>query len=221
MKSKTMKKKMVQSAKPETAEPHYGRAAYVAVAFAAIFAASILVYLKVSHYKEKARIKAEAIYANPNAQVREAINAKLPEPKKNMARPTMEELRGKWFTSFGRNSVAEITLGDRVFEIIVTQDAQGRLRKYSRGVYYYDPKLGMLSLKHDRKMGEPREIPGVTYKILTTRPFTFFVLKESGSRHLHFTALEEDVSAKQFHPLFLYADPVGAPVLKFSPTEIK
>ncbi len=221
MKSKTMKQKMVKSKPSAMQDPSYGRAAFVAVAFAAVFAAGILVYLKVSHYKETESIKTEAALSDSELRAKKAINAKLPMLKQNMVRPSLEEIKGQWFTVFHGHSIAEVTLGDAVFEIIYTPDAQGRQRKYSRGVYYYDPKLGMLSLRPDRKMGEPAEIPGVRYKVLTMRPFTFYVLKEAESYDLHFTALEEDVAAKQFHPLFLYADYAGAPVLKFSPTEIK
>ncbi len=221
MKSKTMKKKMVNAHPEPTSEPAYGRAVFVAVAFAAVFAAGILTYLKISHYKEKESIRTENVPSASAVAVKDAIDSKLPEPKKNMARPSLKELKGTWLTNFGNNSIAEVTLGDKVFEIIFTQDAQGRQRKFSRGVFYYDPSLGMLSLRPDRKMGEPAKIPGVTYKVLTMRPFTFHVLKEAGSYDLHFTALEDDVIAKRFHPLFLYADYAGAPVLKFSPTEVK
>lgn len=221
MKSKTMKNKMPKHQPKKRVEPGFSGALLIAIVLAVLSASGILVYLKLSYWGKFQESKSVSVVSEKKMKIKDAINEKLPVKKRNMSRPSLEELKGKWFTVFNENAIAEITLGDKVFEIIFTQDAQGRERKYSRGIYYYDPKLGMLSLRPDRRMGEPEEIEGVRYKVLTARPFTFYVLREPGSRDLHFTALEEDVTAKQFHPLFLYADYSGAPVLKFSPTEIK
>lgn len=202
-------------------EPGFSGALLIAIVLGALSAAGILVYLKIAYWGKFHESPQVAVVSEKKKQINDAINAKLPSDKNNMDRPSLEQIKGKWFTAFNENAIAEITLGDKVFEIIFTQDSQGRERKYSRGIYYYDPKIGMLSLRPDRRMGEPTKIQGVRYKVLTARSFNFYVLREPGSRDLHFTALEEDVTAKKFHPLFLYADYAGAPVLKFSPTEIK
>lgn len=221
MKSKTMKNKMPKHAPKKRVEPGFGGAFLIAVVLAVISASAILIYLKLAYLAKYRADSAVPIVTAKQTTIKDAINEKLPIDKRNMDRPTLDALKGKWFTVFNEDSVAELTLGDKVFEIMVTQDPQGRQRKYSRGIYYYDEKEGMLSLRPDRRIGEPEAVKGVSYKVLTMRPFTFHVLSEPGSHDVHFTALERDVTAKQFHPLFLYADYSGAPVLKFSPTEIK
>lgn len=221
MKSKTMKNKMPKHQPKKRAEPGFGGAFLIAVVLAAITAAGVLVYFKLSYFGIINQDKKIPVVSAKQNKIKAAINAKLPSSKEQMARPALEEIKGKWFTTFQQHSIAQLTLGDRVFEIIYTQDEQGRERKYSRGIYYYDPKLGMLSLRPDSRMGEPAEIEGVRYKVLTSRPYTFYVLKEPGSHDLHLVAPEDKVQVMDTHPLFQYADYSGAPVLKFTPIEVK
>ncbi len=149
------------------------------------------------------------------------IQAKLPVPKDEMVIPSADGIAGKWSTKFGGSSIAEITLVNGRFELIYTNDPQGRARKYSKGNYKYDASTGRITLYPSKKAGTPKPIAGVSYKIMTLRHYDIFISKKSGEDGLYFTAPEAQIVAKNFHPLFLYADYEGAPVLKFSPVKLK
>lgn len=221
MKAKMMKKPMGGTDAGSVLGQSRSGAFLLMVAFAAVFASGVLIYLKVSHFREGETIIQKPLPSAAEVRVREAIQAKLPVGKNSMYIPDTRALEGRWYSRFAQDLVAEITLGAGAFEIVFTQDPQGRLRKYSRGIYEYDSKVGVLTLKPLKQAGAPVQIKGVSYKVLTMRPFDFYVLKQPGSPDLHLIAPERDVPGKSFHPLFLYADYAGAPVLKFSPTEVK
>ena len=218
MKSRILKNKLVGT-EPITKIGEKSNAAFfLAVAMAAVLGAGLLIYLKFSDFGSS-KIEVDRVVERRDTRAVDAIQSKLPTARDSMLVPDKNSLKGRWVTQFAENSIAEITFGDSSFQIIYTRDPQGRARKYSRGQYSYDVENGTLNLVPIRTMGAPDPVSGVFYKILTMRPYTFKLLKQAGNNALHFVALEQDVLAKAVHPLFLFADYSGAPVLEFSPVQ--
>ncbi len=219
MKAKMMKTKMTNLRGKSQQGVYTNAPVLVAMGFAGIFAGVVFLYLIFSHF-DKGSVEVDVSQPSQASVVQSGIQAKLPVKKTSMVAPKGSEISGRWFTRFGENAVAEIVFGDNdSFEIIFTQDPQGAVRKYSRGSFAYDESTGLLSLTPSAEAGEPQAIQGVSYKVLTMRPFDIFLLKESGAPDLHFIAPEEDILVKAVHPLFLFADYAGAPVLRFLPAQ--
>gem|GEM_PF-4679884 len=90
---------------------------------------------------------------------------------------------------------------DGAFELIVFQDQGGAARLYSRGAYSYDAGQGVLSLRPDPRLGEPEAISGVSYGVLTMRPYDIELRAGEDGRMIW---LPYGVTGRkdQFHPLF-------------------
>ncbi len=170
-------------------------------------------------------INSESQYENGNVKqqsaqqisIKKKMQAKLPSNKDDMIPPNASEIIGKWFSKFGKDSIAEITFINGRFELIYTDDPQGWFRKYSKGTYKYYEDSGKITLYPSNEFGKPKAIPGVSYKIMTLRHYDMFLLKQPNGRDIYFSAPETQLVSKNYHPLFLYTDYSGAPVLKFSP----
>ncbi len=194
---------------------------YLTLGLAALLTLAILGYKSFSNTEQPNRpaTKTREKPESSQAAMQKKIQAKLPNQKNKMVIPAKNELQGKWHTTFNQTARANLTITEKNFELIYTDDPKTRKRKYSRGFYKYNEKTGEITLYPSKKYGKPAPIPGVTYKILTTRHFNIFISKEQESSTLYLTAPEHEIISKSFHPLFLYADYTGAPVLKFSPIQ--
>ncbi len=177
--------------------------------------AIVMTYISVS--KNASKEETQTLPAMQRS-IQNKVQAKLPAPQAEMIMPKSKDIAGKWFTKFGKSSIAEITLVKGRFELIYTDDPQGRARKYSKGKYKYDENKGKITLYPSKAAGAPKPISGVTYKRLTLRHYDIFISKERGGSDIYFTAPDFQIISKNFHPLFLYADYAGAPVLRFSPS---
>ncbi len=201
-------------------------ALFAAIAFAALLSVAILLYVKFSHFGEDAdNVDAVQVIGGEapmptQERIKQDIQAKLPIEKQDMVTPKLSEIRGKWFTTFNEHSIAEITIADGQFELIYTQDPQGRARRYSRGNIKYNEKNGYIRLYPSKEAGPPKPIRGVTYKVMTMRYYDIQLFKNPKEADLYFVAPQYQVLSKRFHPLFLHADFSGAPVLKFSPVQV-
>ena len=215
-----MKEKLLKPQKSNKFDSQDCSTLFFAVGFAALLTLGILGYLKLSGIENKT-VEITSIPNKRQLIMQEKIQIKLPALKNKMLIPLADELVGKWFTTFGASSIAELTMVNNNFELIYTSDSQGRIRKYSRGNYKYDEQSGKITLYPSKEAGKPKEIKGVGYKILTMRHYDIFISKKSDDYNLYFLAPEYEIASKNFHPLFLYADYEGAPVLKFSPVKIK
>ncbi len=182
----------------------------------ALFIAITLTYVAVNKNTPKEEVQSLSAM---QSSIQDKVQAKLPALKNEMTAPKENELIGKWVTKFGASSIAEITLVSGKFELIYTDDPQGRARKYSKGNYKYDEKVGKITLYPSKAAGAPKPISGVAYKIMTLRHYDIFISRKSGEQDIYFTAPDFQIISKNFHPLFLYADYAGAPVLKFSPVQ--
>ncbi len=193
---------------------------FFAIGFSALLTIIIIGYIKLSGMEDKV-VEIIPVSNERQIKIQEQIQAKLPIQEDKMIPPPIGELKGRWFTTFGTSSIAEITIAaNNQFELIYTSDPQGRARKYSKGSYKYDEKSGKITLYPSKKAGKPKAIKGVSYRILTMRHYDIFISKNPGEHDLYFTAPKHDIISKNFHPLFLYADYSGAPVLKFSPVQV-
>lgn len=152
-------------------------------------------------------------------QKKTEIEKKLPAQAASMASPSIQDISGTWRVSFGDGGIAVLFLTKDFFQLTLTTDKSGASRKYSRGVAVYDERYGNLRLIPTEDAGKPKEIKGVTYSVLTMRPYDVLVMQKKGDPALYFTALEVDLMAKTFHPLFLMVDYSGAPVLKWEKIE--
>lgn len=217
-----MMKKFFKSEDGNPLDKKWNRALFMAIAFAAVVTSVVLLYVYFSEKREEQPHKVAVNTAAPaHISAADKIQEKLPQAKNQMMIPVTDLLTGKWFTTFGASSIAEITFSDDTYEIIYTDDPQGALRKYSRGFFKYEPKTGKLSLYASKDSGEPEVIPGVVYDVLTLRHYDVYLKQKADAPDLYFIAPEYTVATKTFHPLFLYADYTGAPVLKFSPTKTR
>ncbi|MGH1404300.1 MAG: hypothetical protein ACRBDL_08650 [Alphaproteobacteria bacterium] len=201
-------------------------AVFLAIAFAALVSVAILLYVRFNHFGEGSGDADSAItiesevHIPTQERIKRDIEAKLPGSQQDMVHPTLAEINGKWFATFKEHSIAEITIEDGQFELIYTQDPQGRARRYSRGKIKYTEKTGYIRLYPSKEAGAPKPIRGVTYKPLTMRYYDIQLFKKAGESDLYFIAPQYQVLTKRFHPLFLYADFSGAPVLQFSPVQL-
>ncbi|MDH5722190.1 MAG: hypothetical protein OEY94_02575 [Alphaproteobacteria bacterium] len=152
-------------------------------------------------------------------KVQNQIKEKLPELQKSQALQSKEALNGSWKMEFGDNRIAVLTIAGDSFQLIVTDSVSGRYRQYSRGQIKHDPQRAILSLIPDKAAGAPKPIEGVVYKILTMRSYDMQVASYKGDPHLYLVALQKDLLAKTYHPLFKSADHSGAPVLKWTKVE--
>lgn len=160
--------------------------------------------------------------AQPSSNLKKArnqITEKLPESQKAYTAPSPEFLSGSWKTEFGKNGIAVLSMALESFQLIVTNNDSGRFRKFSRGTIKYNQERGILSLIPTREAGVPDPIKGVTYKILTMRAYDMQVAAYDGDPHLYLVALDKDLLAKTYHPLFKSADHTGAPVLRWEKLE--
>lgn len=149
---------------------------------------------------------------------RMTIEEKLPDQQKNLLSPRLEGLQGSWKLDLGQK-MAVLTVSGNKFQIITSEDAEGRSRKYSRGDLRYDESNGILSLQPRSDAGAPKEQDGVIYSVLTMRPYNMRVYYKKSEASIYLVAPEKDIPSKRFHPLFLYADYLGAPVLRFDPVK--
>lgn len=150
---------------------------------------------------------------------KQVLAQKLPKNSQDMTHPDFNEIKGSWKLSFGTSGVAVIFIADNFFQLTVTTDSKGAVRQYSRGKVSYQLDTGKLSLIPTNDVGKPDSVKGVTYQIFTMRPYDVFVSREKNDPLLYFIAPQSDVAGKTFHPLFLYADYAGAPVLKWQRIE--
>lgn len=146
---------------------------------------------------------------------KQVLAQKLPKNVQNMSYPSFESIKGNWKISFGSSGVAVIFLADNLFQLTVTTDPKGAVRQYSRGNLVYEQSTGKLSLIPSTDVGAPDPVKGVTYKVLTMRPYDIYISQEKRDPSLYFIAPQKDVAGKTYHPLFLQADYSGAPVLKW------
>lgn len=157
------------------------------------------------------------------SKARSAVEAdmakKLPAAQSAMLVPKLSAVTGGWVMRYGTSGIAELKIGENSFELVTTEDPQGRLRRYSRGDIRYDEKTGKLSLVPSPAAGAPQEIDSVIYRILTMRAHDVFVRKYSNSSVLYLLASTDQFMAKDLHPLFSKVDFGGAPLLKFFPIE--
>lgn len=142
---------------------------------------------------------------------------KLPQQQAS-SYPQFAQVKGSWKVSYGHAGIAVLTLDDGFFQLINTDDPTGARRRYSRGVAKYDPEKGRLHLIPSSEAGAPDPIKGVSYEILTMRDYVF-MLSADGANSLYIYAPQETIAGKNYHPLFMFADFNGAPVLKFERTQ--
>lgn len=191
------------------------------ITFAAVISVLILGYLRFSD-TGKAVIEVEGKKSDvvrAQDKIKDGIQAKLPETRAEMFYPSANSIEGRWYAKIGESGIAEIDLDGENFELVYVQTPQDRIRKFSKGTYKYSALTGNLELSP--KGGEtPREIKGVGYQILTMRNFKIQILKKKDDPKLYYTAHEYDVPGKTYHPIFLYDDYAGSPVLEFNPVVI-
>lgn len=180
--------------------------------------AAYMVYGRYANHGAVPSPSVAAVGGEVGSRPRMTIAEKLPDQQKNLLYPRLENLQGSWRLDLGQK-MAVLTVAGSVFQIITSEDAEGRSRKYSRGDLRYDEKNGMLMLQPRADAGAPKAQDGVMYSVLTMRPYSMSVLYKKGGASIYLVALEKDIPAKRFHPLFLYADYLGAPVLRFDPVK--
>ena len=211
-----MKEKLLKTSSQNKFDTVSNGALFVAIGCAALLTLIVLGYLKFTGLEHKV-VQRDAPANKMEIMIKEEIQAKLPAPKSKMFAPKLDEITGRWLVTFGKKSMAELVLVNQKFELIYTDDPQGRYRKYSKGDYKYDERNGKITLYPSKAAGMPKAIRGVKYKIMTLRHYDIFIYKKNDDHNLYFLAPEYQVISKSFHPLFLYADYMGAPVLTFSP----
>lgn len=212
-----MKKKLIKKDVENAADAQWNIAIFMAISFAALLTLGIVLYLKFSPSvrDNKTVVSVESKVVDYQKQVQDKIQEKLPVPKEAMAFPSADVLKGTWVTKFSASGMATITMAGGLYEVVLAQNAKEALRQYSRGTYKYNAKDGKLELFPSQEYGEPKPVRGVYYKILTMRKFDVYVRQKQGDASLYFMAPENDVITKAVHPMFLYSDYVGAPVLRF------
>lgn len=190
---------------------------FIFITFAAILSVLILGYLRFFGDVET------VIEVAPKKQLRVAermkneIDDKLPQVRSEMFYPSEQAISGRWYSRIGSEGITEITFNGDEFELIYVSSAQSYVRKYSKGKFTYDQETGDLGLFPVKGEKPDANIKGVRYKILTMRRFHVMVSQKIGDPALYLVARERDVPGKNYHPLFLYDDFAGAPVLRFSP----
>lgn len=201
-------------------------ALFLAIAFAAFLSVAVLLYLRFRHmeYVEAKPVLIEQGIITPKSGkklVNSRIQDKLPEGIDSMVVPSFPEFQGQWISFFDRGGFAEFNITGDLFEVVYMDKIQARTKKYSKGRVKYNARSGKLTLYPDQSFPAPIAARGVRYKILTTRIFEIFVKKPANEHTLYFMAPEYTVKSKSYHPLFLLADYGGAPVLMFSPSQVK
>jgi len=215
-----MKIKRVKTDKKTQASEKSSATLFAFVAFAAITSVLILGYLRFSD-SGKAIVAVKTIHIDSaKEKIKQEMQAKLPVIRKEMYHPSENSLKGRWFAKIGKEGIAEITLDGKNFELIYVQSPRSVTRKFSKGVYKYNTLSGVLELQPRRGEEPSLQSKGVRYKILTMRKFQIVILKKKDNPILYFSAQEHDVPAKTYHPIFLYDDYAGAPVLEFMPVNM-
>lgn len=178
------------------------------------------IYGAIKYFKNRDAVS--IVNAEPGNAIEEAIARdaavlaqKMPAKPSEMMHPDFEALKGSWKLTYGVHGVAVLTVADDFFQITMTSDPTGAQRTYSRGFFEYTPQDGKLSLVPSPKAGEPEQITGVQYKSLTQRAYDVYLSQKQGDPALYFAAPQQDVAGKTYHPMFLFIDYNGAPVLKW------
>lgn len=203
-----------------------GGALFLALSSAALLTLGVLGYLKFSDMDKMdvsaptSAVEVTGALASPTV-MQEKIRAKLPAARDEMVVPLRAALQGKWMALFGHGGVVHLNISDDTFEVIYMQTPQSAMRKYSRGFYEYDERMGKITLSPSRAAVMPAPVAGVYYKILTMRPYDIFISKLQDDVSLYFIAPESEIITKNYYPLFSYADFDGAPVLQFSPMQVQ
>lgn len=197
-------------------------AIFLSMAVAAILSLVILLYLKISDTGADQSLNGSEVtqVLNMEEKASAAIQEKLPMPRNEMVVPNDDAIQGKWFTTFGDHGVIEIWFGGGKYELVSTTDPQGRYRRYSKGNYRLREKDGQVSLFPSSAEGAPKKIAGVAYQSMSMRNYDIYLKINPGAGELYFMAPEYQVRTKSFHPIFLFSDYTGAPVLKFSPVQV-
>ena len=222
-----MKTKRVRKDNPSKSNAKANAAFFAFVTFAAILSVAILGYLRFSD-SGKAVIGVETKNHRHKAQstepqlttqekITKGIDDKLPEARNSMAFPSAEEIKGKWYTSVGPSGIAEIDFSDDGYELVYVQSPQDRLRHFSKGIYTYNPSIGYLDLQPVRDAEPTVQSSAIDYKMITTRKYRMNVFNKDGDPALYIAAQDHDVIGKTYHPIFMYDDYAGAPVLRFKP----
>tara|TARA_R110001592_G_scaffold3525_6_gene19813 strand:- start:9296 stop:9955 length:660 start_codon:yes stop_codon:yes gene_type:complete len=212
-----MKNRRVKRGSGSQIGTKFNAALFAFVAFAAVVSILILGYLR---FSDVGNAVIEVQPKNQHAAQKVAqdkIQAKLPETRAEMLHPSVDAIEGRWFSRIGKSGIAEITLGEGIFEIVYVEKPQDLLRKFSKGVYEYDAISGHLELYPKREAQPSLQMKGIRYKILTMRNYQMVVSQKKDDPALYFIAKERDIPGKLYHPLFVYDDFKGAPVLQFMP----
>lgn len=215
-----MRQRLVKKAPVKTSRNEKGTGAlFLAIGFAAVLSICVLAYERLMLPEEalNGTVEVTSHIDQKRQDMRDKIQDKLPIKREDMRHPSKQDITGRWFTTFGKAGIAEITMAGDLFELIYTQDPKGRVRQYVRGKLVYDEKSGKATLYPSRDLGPPKAISGVVYKILTMRHYDVFISRKQGDNALYFMPPEYAIASKNIHPLFLFADYNGAPVLAFSP----
>lgn len=190
---------------------------FIFVTFAAILSVLILGYIRffgngdvVIEVEQKSPLRVAQLIQN-------GIEEKLPQAQSDMFHPSEQAISGRWYSRVGSEGIAEITFTGDGFELVYVPTAQSFLRKYAKGKFTYDQETGLLGLLPVKGEKPNANIEGVKYKILTMRRFHMVVSQKTGDPALYLVARDRDIPGKNYHPLFLYDDYAGAPVLRFSP----
>ncbi len=150
----------------------------------------------------------------PGCEVPYPEMAALPNASKMVA-PSVTDLSGRWTTSF-KGSIAELVLAGQQFQIIYLSDPQSGFRKYARGYFSYNKNDSRITLMPAPKLGPPKDVPGITYQVLTLRYFDVVIKidKEDG-KTLYWMAPEEMLKSQRIHPLLLYTGNMDMPYLRW------
>ncbi len=218
-----MRKTLLKNNSEHPADAQWNVAIFLAIGFAALLTLGVVIYLKFSPSvrNSEAVIPVQSHIVAYKKQAQEKVQEKLPVPKESMVFAPSDLLKGTWVTNFGDAGIAKITIAGGLYEVILAQDIKRGVRKYSRGAYQYHDETGMLTLSPSQEYGEPEAVDGVYYKILTMRQFDIHVYQKPDDDAVYFVAPEKDVLIKAVHPMFLFADYAGAPVLRFAPVSKK
>lgn len=197
-------------------------ALFLAMSFFALLSIGILGYLKISELdKSPASILPASNVVPSLSPMQKKIQDKLPVPRGDMVAPIIDVLQGKWVSLFEHGGIVNLSLFDDRYEIVYMQSVNAAVRKYSKGRYSYDGKNGKITLYPMKDVGTPAPVAGVSYKILTMRHYDIYISKLVDDVSLYFIAPESSIAQKNYYPLFSYADYGGAPVLQFSPMQVK
>ncbi len=212
-----MRVKRVKKSKKPPMSNKSSIAFFAFVSFAAITSVLIIGYLRFSD-DNKSILEVPTIHIDSTKdKIKKDIQSKLPAVRQEMFHPSENSLKGKWFAKIGKEGIAEITFDGNNFELVYMQSPRASLRKFSKGTYKYSALNGILELQPMRGAKPALQMQGVKYKILTMRKFKIVLLKKKDNPSLYFSAQEHDVIGKTYHPIFMYNDYSGAPVLEFMP----